>query len=345
MSNNVFKTSERYQYIMKTRMTLFFYNGAFVIDTFFVLSGLLNAYSFCHRHGKSEGKISWISFYARRFLRISPLYFFVIGFYSTLFSYLGSGVLWPTYDTNPVCKENWIWHILYANNFLSHMKECLLSTWYLPCEMQLYIISPIFLLLLMRFWEYFDMLYVKPFPRLGSYLIGITLGHYLYQRKFNPIKPWSQVTLSLGWIITALFLWISIFALYGREENVMEFAVYNGLKHLLFSCSVVWVIFVCATGQGGFVNKFLSNKVFIVISSVSFSTYLTHLFILERYYLMLEELQDFSVMLITPHLALQYLQIFIVSAVVSTIFEAPMSRITELFLDRSKQKIKSIKQI
>ncbi|GBO17722.1 hypothetical protein AVEN_26899-1, partial [Araneus ventricosus] len=81
---------------------------------------------------------------------ITPMYFIVLGFYSTLFPYLGSGPVWPTYNTNPVCKENWMWHVLFINNFNSHMRQCLTPTWYLACEMQLYIISPIFLILLMR---------------------------------------------------------------------------------------------------------------------------------------------------------------------------------------------------
>ncbi|CAL1284197.1 unnamed protein product [Larinioides sclopetarius] len=56
-------------------------------------------------------------------LRIIPMYFIVLGFYSTLFSYLGSGPVWPTYDTNPVCRENWMWHVLFINNFNSNMKQ------------------------------------------------------------------------------------------------------------------------------------------------------------------------------------------------------------------------------
>ncbi|CAL1284193.1 unnamed protein product, partial [Larinioides sclopetarius] len=78
------------------------------------------------------------------------MYYIVLGFYSTLFPFLGSGPVWPTYETNPVCKENWMWNVLLLNNLLSHKKLCLFPTWHLACEMQLFIISPIFLILLMR---------------------------------------------------------------------------------------------------------------------------------------------------------------------------------------------------
>ncbi|GBN45755.1 Nose resistant to fluoxetine protein 6 [Araneus ventricosus] len=272
------------------------------------------------------------------------MYFIVLGFYSTLFRYLGSGPVWPTYNTNPVCKENWMWHVLFINNFNSHMRQCLTPTWYLACEMQLYIISPIFLILLMRrtkigyvliflciygscfinfiftkqyelidgparlaeyystdlkdfqrrFWKYFDILYTKPYSRLGTFLIGIALGYYLFQKKATTIKKKNQVMLSLGWIMAAIFMWISLFALYGREESVLETAVYNGLKHLLFSISVAWIIFVCVTGQGGFFNRFLSSKIFIVISRLSYTIYLTHMVILEGYFLAKKDLIDHS---------------------------------------------------
>ncbi|GBL74640.1 hypothetical protein AVEN_172549-1, partial [Araneus ventricosus] len=42
----------------------------------------------------------------------------VVGFYTTLLSYMGSGPVWPKYVTNPVCKDSWIWNLLYLNNFL-----------------------------------------------------------------------------------------------------------------------------------------------------------------------------------------------------------------------------------
>ncbi|CAL1284196.1 unnamed protein product [Larinioides sclopetarius] len=294
------RTRAEFQSTMEFGGTQIHKNAIFVVDAFLVLSGFLNGYLFSQRYEKKKGKISWFSFYVHRLVRIIPMYFIVLGFYSTLFSYLGSGPVWPTYDTNPVCRENWMWHVLFINNFNSNMKQCLTTTWYLACEIQLYIISPVFLVLLIRrpkigyfitalgisvssfmnfiitkqyklidgltrlaeyystdakefhrqFWKYFDILYVKPYSRLGTFLIGMALGCYLFQKKDTTIKRNSMVQLSLGWIMAVMFLWTSLFALYGREESVLETAVYNGLKHLLFSCVVAWIIFVCVTGQG-----------------------------------------------------------------------------------------------
>ncbi|GBO01815.1 hypothetical protein AVEN_77806-1 [Araneus ventricosus] len=156
--------------------------------------------------------------------------------------------------------------------------------------------------------------------------------------------------LSLGWIMAAIFMWISLFALYGREESVLETAVYNGLKHLLFSISVAWIIFVCVTGQGGFFNRFLSSKIFIVISRLSYTIYLTHMVILEGYFLAMKDLIDHStgawggvLTLILFNLKMIF-WILSASFVVSLVFEAPILRITALFFRETKQEIKTSKQ-
>ncbi|GFS72442.1 nose resistant to fluoxetine protein 6, partial [Nephila pilipes] len=70
--------------------------------------------------------------------------------YTTLFTYTGSGPLWPTYGTNPVCRKYWWWDFFYINNFLSVWYQCLIHNWYLSVNMQLYIMSPLFMVALLR---------------------------------------------------------------------------------------------------------------------------------------------------------------------------------------------------
>ncbi|GFU22771.1 nose resistant to fluoxetine protein 6 [Nephila pilipes] len=85
----------------------------------FVLSGFLNAFSVSQEYDRSNGNISWINIYVHRFLRITPGYMIILGLHATLFSYTGSGPLWPIFDTNPRCKENWWKNLVYINNFQS----------------------------------------------------------------------------------------------------------------------------------------------------------------------------------------------------------------------------------
>ncbi|GFS92345.1 nose resistant to fluoxetine protein 6 [Nephila pilipes] len=125
-------------------------NIYFVVDVFFVLSGFLNTYSILQDYHRSNGNISWINFYVIRFLRLTPGYMMILGLQATLFTHTGSGPLWPTFDTDPSCRENWWMNLLYINNFQSVYEQCMAWTWYIAADMQLFLLSPLFIIPLIR---------------------------------------------------------------------------------------------------------------------------------------------------------------------------------------------------
>ncbi|GFR29247.1 nose resistant to fluoxetine protein 6 [Trichonephila clavata] len=86
------------------------------------LDGFLNGY-FISRYHFQNGAIPWLSYYWKKFERTAPLYAMMLGFYAILFPYMGSGPVWPTYDTNPVCKEYWWWNLFFINNLQSSWKQ------------------------------------------------------------------------------------------------------------------------------------------------------------------------------------------------------------------------------
>ncbi|XP_050052461.2 nose resistant to fluoxetine protein 6-like [Dermacentor andersoni] len=45
---------------------------------------------------------------------------------------------------------------------------------------------------------------------------------------------------------------------------------------ILWSICLAWFVFACATGRGGFVNRFLSWGAFVPLSRLSFGVYLVH---------------------------------------------------------------------
>ncbi|GBN04687.1 hypothetical protein AVEN_31106-1 [Araneus ventricosus] len=114
----------------------------------------------------------------------------VLGFHATLISYTGAGTLWPTYDTNPVCQKDWWWYLLYINNFETSDKQCMTWCWYLAADMQFYIISPLFMVPLIR-W-----------PRLGCALIlacisGSCVTSFLLTYQYNLIDGFSRLEFHL----------------------------------------------------------------------------------------------------------------------------------------------------
>ncbi|KAF8794140.1 Nose resistant to fluoxetine protein 6 like protein [Argiope bruennichi] len=172
--------------------------GDFIIDIFLVISGLLNGYGFVQSYEKNKGNISWFHFYVKRIIRITPAYVIVLGFYITLFSYMGSGPLWPVYTTNPVCKDNWWWNLLFINNFLSPSNQCMFWTWYLAADFQFYVLSPLFLISIIK-W-----------PRLGYILIGVSIGvssliTFIISKQFDLISCLSRVGFHLSEPAFALY--------------------------------------------------------------------------------------------------------------------------------------------
>ncbi|CAL1280543.1 unnamed protein product, partial [Larinioides sclopetarius] len=143
--------------------------------------------------------------------------------------------------------------------------------------------------------EYFDNIYSKPYTRISPYLIAILLAYYLHKRNFNKeTRRNNSINLCCGWIVTILCMWYCFFFLFKREEMLILTAVYNGTKHLLFSCGLAWIIYLCLTGQSEFLNKCLSWKYFLPLSRLSYCAYLIHTLIIIRYLLEAEDLMEFS---------------------------------------------------
>ncbi|GFX49939.1 nose resistant to fluoxetine protein 6 [Trichonephila clavipes] len=101
-----------------------------------------------------------------------------------------------------------------------------------------------------RDWNFVDIIYIKPVPNLGAYLIGLGLGHYLWKREICKKGRNNMITLCCGWIGFAICVWICFHVLYFSKETLLKRIAFNGFSDFLLSCSVAWIIYVCATQQG-----------------------------------------------------------------------------------------------
>ena len=129
-------------------------NATFSVDDFFLLSGLLVSYLTTKEMEHSKGNFPIVLFYLHRLLRLSPAYYFILFFNFKLLPYVGSGPLWYLPDVDR-CEKYWWTSTLYINNFYptTFSDQCYSVTWYLANDMQFYIVSPIFLILLYHFWK------------------------------------------------------------------------------------------------------------------------------------------------------------------------------------------------
>ncbi|XP_054263046.1 nose resistant to fluoxetine protein 6-like [Macrosteles quadrilineatus] len=148
-------------------------------DVFFFLSAFLLGVILSLQLDKSY--ISPFKVYLHRLVRLVPAYATVIFFYATVYYKIGSGPLWNAVvrREKDQCSQYWWVNLLFLNNYLGGDKMCLLQSWYIACDFQLFVGGTLLLLLLNRR------------PLLGLPLSAVLLavglaapflGTYLYNR-------------------------------------------------------------------------------------------------------------------------------------------------------------------
>ncbi len=132
------------------------FNGGFAgVDIFFVISGYLMSKIILT--GFENSSFSLFEFYKKRFVRIVPPLLFMI----VLIQFLGSFILWPS--EQKLLSKYALSSELFLSNIFYYMKSGyfdasaennpLLHTWSLSVEWQFYLIYPILLLVLNKYYK------------------------------------------------------------------------------------------------------------------------------------------------------------------------------------------------
>eukprot|EP01043_Picozoa_sp_COSAG02_P007788 COSAG02_NODE_239_length_27693_cov_31.385700_13_plen_432_part_00 len=198
--------------------------GAFVsVDTFFFLSGFLAMLSQLEKYSLSSGPdLPLCRFWGKavlfRFLRLTPMYLFVLMIYIYVFPMIGNGPEWhpgmeDLYEPKmkEFCREMWWTNILYISNlfpgqlgarnpdpgWLGHLngpKEftvdgrmpngegelgCYIQTWYLSNDMQLFLLTPVVAVFFKRSRQHAYALLVAVLVLMHAYIIYLTTSYKL----------------------------------------------------------------------------------------------------------------------------------------------------------------------
>ncbi|XP_066999865.2 nose resistant to fluoxetine protein 6 [Anabrus simplex] len=151
---------------MQSWNSIWVMTGVFSVDTFFLLSGLLLCYIFFNVMTERKS-INYRTFYMHRFIRLTPTLVAVLLIHVSLAKRLNIGPMWNEVFLED-CSDVWWQVLLYIrNNF--HRSKCMLHTWYVSADTQLYCLSP---LLLTTLWKN---------PRQGKKLLalGLFLGWFI----------------------------------------------------------------------------------------------------------------------------------------------------------------------
>ncbi|CAF1048354.1 unnamed protein product [Adineta steineri] len=129
----------------------------FSIDSFFVLSGLLTAFTYFISKIETETfsiRKFILNHYIYHYLRYTPLYGIILLIYITLSPYLGQGG--PIYPIDGIesssCRRTWWRNLIYINNFFDMHDSCMPVTWFLAVNMQFHWIAPLFFLIVSWKW-------------------------------------------------------------------------------------------------------------------------------------------------------------------------------------------------
>lgn len=201
-------------------------NAEYAVDTFFFISGFLVTY-YLYKRLRQIGirkffPFEFILFYVHRVLRLMPMYIFILGIYWTLTPMMGEGPLWFSTKATLESSNQYCWtNVLFINNFIpkEFYDECMPWAWFLAVDMQLYILTPFYVLTYAFNWiagvlligltfvafffsngylvekydmkwnfidqyenaEYFNLVYGRPWTRCSPYLIGMATALILLE--------------------------------------------------------------------------------------------------------------------------------------------------------------------
>ncbi|OWF53373.1 O-acyltransferase like protein-like [Mizuhopecten yessoensis] len=189
--------------------------------------------------------------------------------------------------------------------------------------------------------DYFEKYYIKPYCRMGPYIIGMMTGYILYRTKgkYN-MKP--PVSLFI-WIVMTTLACLVIYGVYDETSgktamSVNVAALYNAVHKTLWGVCVSWVIFACVTGNGGYINTILSWSPFVPLGRLTYCAYLVHPIIIFVYIRSLRQAvyaTDFVMIYqFLGHLVTAYGVAFVVSLT----FESPMMGLERAIFRRGKKK-------
>ncbi|CAH2057853.1 unnamed protein product, partial [Iphiclides podalirius] len=172
------------------RYASFLSHTSVVVDTYFMMSGLLLMKSFKPETGRS---ISPFKMLLKRYFRLIWVFIVIILVAVTATPYLYGGPLWPKYAKveKEACEKTWWVGLLMLGNYVSTRDICMQITWYVPADYHLAALSTIL------YWLY------QKNRRGGQYLFGLVTvislllpGVYTFINKLDAVTVFDYETIA-----------------------------------------------------------------------------------------------------------------------------------------------------
>ncbi|CAO1398931.1 unnamed protein product [Diamesa hyperborea] len=299
-----------------------------------------------------------------RFLRLSPVYLFIMAFteLSMKMTY-NQSVFSPALADHVNCNEYWWRNILFINNFYPLTEMCMMWSWYLANDMQFYIIAMVLLILSTRYFKFsaisimlvllsswilsicislhfeyrhkvaepfesFDVLYDKPWQRIGPYIMGMIAGYILYRVKTPPKIP-VVVNLML-WSCSLGIIFIIVFGVWEGQLSLLMTSLYVSLGHSAWGLALIWITLSCCWGTAKPINSFLSYNGFLPLSRLTYCAYLIHPTVMMITSFQMEAPMHLQHVIVLTSFLGNAVVSFLFAFILSLMFEAPVIRLLKI---------------
>ncbi|MEK7830212.1 MAG: acyltransferase, partial [Acidobacteriota bacterium] len=265
------------------------FSGGFVgVDVFFVVSGYLITSLILPE--AIQGKFSIINFYERRIRRIFPALFTMM-LVSSAVSYW---LMWPLAFKD--FGQSLVAATAFASNFLFWIKQGyfdspaesrpLLHTWSLAVEEQFYIVFPIYLMIVARWFP-------RALKPLTVAIAILSFGLSLYSVVFAPTAAFYLAPSRTWELLLGAMLAMKVFPPIRSKKLCAALAV-AGLvlialavallsqhspfpgAYALLPCVGTFLVIYAGAGEQNFVGRLLSMRWLVFIGLISYSFYLWH---------------------------------------------------------------------
>ncbi|KAK9869954.1 hypothetical protein WA026_006052 [Henosepilachna vigintioctopunctata] len=262
--------------------------GDAVIDSFLTTSGFLATYLILCEINRRKQMINIFVIYFHRFIRLTPAYIVVLGFYCTIFIHLGEGPFWEQRIgvEQERCVASWWTNILYINNYVKLDQMCMFQSWYLACDSQYFFILPFLVYFLWKKPEFGLILCVtltiffSIIPIIVIYIKQENPGQLLYMRllKDPVMNPAFQKTYIPSHMRASPYL-VGIVA--GYIKFKIQISGSKIPKIIAYFGWIISILFVCFTQFLAFLYYQPSEKKNFLFSGIyeSMHHFLSSLFI------------------------------------------------------------------
>ncbi|XP_062529846.1 regulator of hypoxia-inducible factor 1-like isoform X1 [Bombyx mori] len=140
----VFVCNDNPRYVEQLYDNIYYYllfNGSMIIQIFIIMSGFLLSYNL--QIYEESHEISWKILPQQtlaRWLRLTPPYALILAVTSTWFRHVNTGIFGHELVMSEIrdCRKYWWQHLLYIHNYTKD-SNCLLQSWYIAADVQLFI--------------------------------------------------------------------------------------------------------------------------------------------------------------------------------------------------------------